>query len=57
MTFPKFVDDGDLSTALVLSSVRVMETYSGTDEVPEETIQYEIDNAISKFSMEANIID
>lgn len=57
MTFPKFVDDGDLSTALVLSSVRVMETYSGTDEVPEETIQYEIDNAISKFSMEANIVD
>ena len=57
MTFPKFVDDGDLSTALVLSSVRVMETYSATDEVPEETIQYEIDNAISKFSMEANIID
>ena len=57
MTFPKFVDDGDLSTALVLSSVRVMEQYSGTEEVSKETIQYEIDNAISKFSMEANIID
>ena len=25
--------------------------------IKEETIQYEIDNAISKFSMEANIID
>ena len=34
-----------------------METYSGVGEdVPKETIQYEIDNAISKFSMEANIL-
>lgn len=57
VTFPKFVDDGDLSTAFILSSVRVMEHYSGTEDVPKETIQYEIDNAISKFSMEANIID
>ncbi len=55
--FPKFVDDGDVSQAIVLSSVRVMETYSGVGEdVPKETIQYEIDNAISKFSMEANIL-
>ncbi len=50
--FPKFVDDGDVSQGLVFSSIRVMEKYSGAgEEVPQETIQSEIDNAISKFSM------
>ena len=55
MTFPKFVDDGDTAKSLVFSSIRVMEKYSGTsDDIPEETIQSEIDNAISKFSMEVS---
>lgn len=49
--FPKYVDDGDTSQSILFSSIRVMENYSGTDEtVPQETIQSEIDNAISKFS-------
>jgi len=53
MTFPKFVDDGDTAKSLVFSSIRVMEKYSGVGEdIPEETIQSELDNAISKFSME-----
>ena len=51
--FPKFVDDGDPSYSLMFPSIRVMEQYSGTDEeIPEEVIQSEIDNAIAKFSME-----
>ena len=49
--FPKFMDDGDISQSLLFSSIRVMEQYSGTDEIPKEVIQSEIDNAISKFSM------
>lgn len=55
MTFPKFVDDGDVASKLVFASVRVMEKYSGTENVDEATIQSEIDNAISKFSMEVNV--
>lgn len=49
--FPKFIDDGDDSQSLLFSSIRVMEQYSGTEEIPEEVIKSEIDNAISKFSM------
>ena len=45
------MDDGDISQSLLFSSIRVMEQYSGTDEIPKEVIQSEIDNAISKFSM------
>lgn len=51
-TFPKFIDDGDTSQSLLFSSIRVMEKYSGTDDVDKEIIKSEIDNAISKFSME-----
>lgn len=50
--FPKFIDDGDTSQGILFSSVRVMEKYSGAGEdIPEEVIQSEVDNAISKFSM------
>ena len=55
--FPKFIDDQDASQAVILSSVRVMEKYSGTEDVPEEVIKSEIDNAIAKFSMEAVIVE
>lgn len=54
-SFPKFVDDSDNSQKLIFSSVRVMEKYSGTDFVSEEQIQSEIDNAISKFSVEVGL--
>ncbi len=54
--FPKFVDDGDNSQSLVFSSIRVMEKYSGVSEdIEESVIQSEIDNAISKFSMEVKV--
>lgn len=56
-TFPKFVDDGDSSQSIVFSSIRVMEKYSGTENVDEKTIQSEIDNAISKFSMEVKVTE
>ena len=52
MTFPKFADDGDISQGINFSQIRVMETYSGTENVDESIIQSEINNAISKFSME-----
>lgn len=55
--FPKFADDGDTSQSLLFSSIRVMEKYSGVEDVPEETIQSEIDNAISKFSMTVNVVE
>ena len=55
--FPKFIDDQDASQAVILSSVRVMEKYSGTEDVPEEVRKSEIDNAIAKFSMEAVIVE
>lgn len=55
-TFSKFVDDGDISQSLVFSSIRVMEKYSGVnDNVDDSVIQSEIDNAISKFSMEVKV--
>lgn len=57
-TFPKFVDDGEMSQALAFSSIRVMEQYSGVgEEIPKEVIQSEIDNAISKFSMDVGVIE
>ena len=56
-TFPKFVDDGDESQSILFSAIRVMEQYSGTEDVPEETIQSEIDNAIAKFSMEVKVTE
>lgn len=51
--FPKFVDDGEIAQSLLFGSIRVMEKYSGADEerISRATIQSEIDNAISKFSM------
>ncbi len=55
-TFPKFVDDGDISQSLVFSSIRVMEKYSGVGEdIDDSVIKSEIDNAISKFSMEVKV--
>lgn len=51
-TFTKFADDGDESQSLICSTIRVMEKYTNPDYADEETIQSEIDNAISKFSME-----
>lgn len=54
LQFPKFSDDGDIAQKILFSSVRVMENYSGTS-VDEAIIQSEIDNAITKFSMEVGI--
>lgn len=54
VAFPKFSDDGDMSQKIAFSSIRVMEKYSGTG-VDEAIIQSEIDNAITKFSMEVGI--
>lgn len=51
LTFPKFVDDGDISQAILFSAVRVIENYKGIDGTDAER-QAEIDNAIAKFSVE-----
>lgn len=53
-TFSKYSDDGDDSQSIMFSSVRIMENYSGIENVDEETIKNEIDNAI-KMSMEVKI--
>lgn len=55
MTFKKFVDDGDDSISLACPQIRVMEKYSGVDNVEQEVIQNEIDNAVAKFSMVVNL--
>lgn len=54
-TFQKFVDDGDISNSIIFSSIRVMEQYSGTENVEDAVIESEIDNAIAKFSMEVSV--
>ena len=54
-TFPKFVDDGDVSKSLSFPAIRVMEKYSGTEGIEEAVIQSEIDNAIAKFSMDVGV--
>lgn len=56
LCFTKFVDDGDTSNAINFGSIRVLETYSGTD-VDEEIIKQEINNAIAKFSMSISALD
>lgn len=56
-TFPKFADDGDMSQSLIFSTIRVMEKYTNPDFADEATIQSEIDNAISKFSMEVVVAE
>lgn len=55
LIFSKFVDDGDTSQELVFGSIRIMENYSGVENVEETVIQQEIDNAISKFSMTVSV--
>ena len=34
MSFQKFVDDGEISKGLIFGSIRVMENYSGTENIP-----------------------
>ena len=54
MTFPKFSGDGDTSQSLQFNQIRVMEQYSGTEDVDEATIQDEINNS-DKFAMEVKV--
>lgn len=53
--FPKFADDGDTSESISFSTIRVMEQYSGVENIDEAIIQSEIDKAIAKFSMSVAI--
>lgn len=48
VTFNKFYDDGDESKSIVLNNVRIMENYTGKEEVAQE----EINNAIEKMAIE-----
>ena len=56
ISFPKFVDDGDISQSIEFGTIRVMENYSGT-EVDETIIQNEITNALAKFSMNISVLE
>lgn len=57
LIFSKYVDDGDTSLNLIFGSIRVMEKYSGANGIEEAVIQSEIDNAISKFSMNVSVTE
>lgn len=55
-SFTKFSDDGEKSQGIVLNAIRVMEKYSGVD-VEDDVIISEIENSISKFSMQIPIVE
>lgn len=57
MQFQKFYDNEDEASSLTFGSVRVMEQYSGIENVPEEVRQAEIQNAVAKFSVNIPISD
>jgi len=54
--FRKFSDDGKNSENITLGAIRVMENYSG-NEVEDDVAKREIENAISKFSMQIPIVE
>ena len=54
-SFYKFADDGDTSNQLALSNIRVMEKYSGTQDIPIEVIEQEKNNAIAKFGLTVSL--
>lgn len=51
LKFQKFYDNEDDAKSLGFNAIRVMENYSGTDNISDEIIQKEIQNAIAKFSV------
>ncbi len=51
ISFPKFYDNNDDSQSITFGAIRVMEQYSGTENIADEVIQAEIQNAIAKFSV------
>lgn len=65
LEFAKFVDTGDKSQSIVFNAIRVMEQYSGVSTYANEEsygsnielIKKEIDDAISKFSMQIPLIE
>ncbi len=56
LSFQKFYDNKDDSQSITFGAIRVMEKYSGTENVSEEVIQSEIQNAIAKFSVNIPVI-
>lgn len=51
VSFQKFYDNNDDAQSITFGAIRVMEKYSGTDNVSDEVIQAEIQNAVAKFSV------
>lgn len=51
LSFQKFYDNKDDAKSITFGAIRVMEQYSGTENVSEEVRQSEIQNAIAKFSV------
>lgn len=51
ISFQKFYDNEDDARSITFGAIRVMEKYSGTENVPDEVIQAEIQNAVAKFSV------
>ena len=51
LNFQKFYDNDDDAKSLTFNAIRVMENYSGIDGIASEVVLSEIQNAISKFSV------
>ncbi|MCR5185709.1 MAG: hypothetical protein K6D97_01140 [Clostridia bacterium] len=57
VSFQKFVDDGDASKAIVFGHVRVMEKYSGTENIDQAVIDEEKNNSIAQMSVSVPIVN
>lgn len=51
ISFQKYYDNDDDAQSITFGAIRVMENYSGTENVSDEVIQSEIQNAVAKFSV------
>ena len=51
----KYADDADSIIEVVLPKVRVMEKYSGTENVEDSVIENEKNNALAKFSISVGV--
>ena len=56
VSFQKFVDDGDASKAITFGHVRVMEKYSGTEDIDQAVIDEEKRNSVAQISMTVPIV-
>ena len=54
--YHKFYDNNDETQKMVFNSIRVMEQYSGTQDVEDAVIEQEKQNAVAKFSASISVV-